>query len=262
MRRGLALAVILVAACGAGEVRVIVAAGTTLVDSGLIDALVQEYEDAHPDVELSVVGDATAQVLALARSGAVDVTITHAPDLEAAFEAEGRAALAETVFASRFILIGPERSVGGLAGKTLSEALAEIAAVETVFVSRADGSGTHMVEQAGWSAIGLDPAGEEWYLETGQGMGLTMQVASERQGMTLAELGAYQAAEEVLDLVDAGLARQGLDNPYRAMAVAGSPVEQEAVAFVEWLASPSGRRALAAIDARLFPLPVYTAVGG
>ncbi len=129
-------------------------------------------------------------------------------------------------------------------------------------MSRADGSGTHLVERTGWASIGLDPSGEPWYLETGQGMGLTMQVASERAAVTLAELGAFLAADRVLGLVDARLARAGLDNPYRAMAVSGSPVEREAVAFVEWLASPAGHAALAEIDARLFDQPVYVAVSG
>ena len=55
---------VLIAACGGSE-RVVVAAGTTAVDSGLIDALVEAYEAESPGVHLSVVGRATLDVLEL-----------------------------------------------------------------------------------------------------------------------------------------------------------------------------------------------------
>ncbi len=257
MRPWTAALILMLAACSGGGSRLVVGAGTSLVDGGLIDALAADYEAAHPNVELSVVGEATAKVLALSRSGAVDVTITHAPDLEAAFEAEGLAASAATVFSSRFVLVGPPERALTLSGSSVSEAFARIAADGLLFVSRADESGTHLVEKEIWREAGIDPTDRPWYLETGQGMGLTLQVTSERGGFTLSELGTFLAARANLALVNAGVTGSSLANPYRAMAVRGSLVEDEAVAFVEWLASDEGRDALRRIDGHLFDTTVY-----
>jgi len=251
-----ALAVWLVvagAACDAGGRRVVVAAGTTLVDSGLIDLLAADFEAAHPGVEVSVVGDASASILELARAGTVDITLTHAPDLEEAFIAEGRSGLTLHVFSSRFILVGPAERVGLVRGSVIEEAFESIAAGGWAFVSRADGSGTNLVEEAVWRSIGPIPRDQAWYIETGQGMGPTLQVASERQAFTLSELGSFLTAAASLDLVDAevvGGAR--LENPYRAMVVAGTPAEGASTVFVEWLGSEEGRRSVQGANRRLF----------
>ena len=47
------------------------------------------------------------------------------------------------------------------------------------FASRGDDSGTHKKEVALWAAAGLDPqqASGTWYLETGSGMGATLNTA-------------------------------------------------------------------------------------
>lgn len=257
MRPLIAAVILMLAACSGGVSRLVVGAGTSLVDGGLIDALAADYEAARPGVQVSVVGESTSKVLALAGSGAVDVTITHAPALEAAFEAEGLAAAAATVFSSRFVLVGPPERALMLSGSSVSEAFVRIAGDGLTFVSRADESGTHLVELEIWRETGIDPTGRPWYLETGQGMGLTLQVTSERGGFTLSELGTFLAAGSNLALVDAGVTGSGLVNPYRAMAVRGSLVEEQAVAFVEWLASDEGRDALRRIDRQLFDTTVY-----
>ena len=66
-----AMLLLAVIACAA-PTRVIVAAGTTLVDSGVLDELASRYETEHPDVELSVVGESTARGLELGRRGGAD----------------------------------------------------------------------------------------------------------------------------------------------------------------------------------------------
>lgn len=257
MRRvALSLAVCLLvagAACDTGGRRVVVAAGTTLVDSGLIDLLATDFEAAHPGVEVSVVGDASASILELARAGTVDVTLTHAPELEEEFIAEGGSGLTLHVFSSRFILVGPAERVDLVRGSPIEAAFESIAANGWAFVSRADGSGTNLVEEAVWRSIGSIPDEQAWYIETGQGMGPTLQVASERQAFTLSELGSFLTAAASLDLVDAGVVGEAsLTNPYRAMVVAGTPAEGAATAFVEWLGSEEGRRSLRDANRRLF----------
>lgn len=249
-------------ACSSGPIRVVVAAGTTLVDSGLIDRLAADFEVAHPEIDLSVVGDASAAILLLARNGAADVTLTHSPDLEQEFIDEGLASVHDSVFSSRFIMVGPPDQVDALKGLSGAEAVAWIGETGAAFVSRADGSGTNRVELTLWQQAGIDPSGRPWYTETGQGMGPTLQVASERQAFTLAELGSFITAAPTLDLVDAELDPSGLMNPYVAMAVANSPVRTQAEVFVAWLASAEGRESLQRANRDLFGSVVVYGTGG
>ncbi len=261
MRRLAAAALVLAAACGPGGERVLVAAGTTLVDSGLLDAVIVEYEAGNPGVELSVVGEATAQTLELGRRGGADLLITHAPGAEQAFVDEGRAARVVEVLRSRFVMVGPAERVTALAGLDPPGALAAIAARGWEFVTRADGSGTHERERELWNLAGIDPGGEPWYTATGQGMGLTLQVADQRAAFTLAEEGTFLAASDVVALVPVQLAPSNLlANPYRAIVVEGGE-EEAAAAFVDWLLRPEGQAAIERANERLFGRKIYSPAG-
>ena len=115
------------AACGgASSERVIVASGTTLVDSGFIDAVVDIYEEENPGYEISVVANSTRLVLELGRQKAADLLITHAPGQEAAFMAEDLASRHAPVFASRFVLVGPASWSARARSREIHEVLADV----------------------------------------------------------------------------------------------------------------------------------------
>ncbi len=255
----LAVAVTLASCGGTSPDRVVVAAGTTLVDSGLLDAIVERYEEERPRTELSVVGESTLHVLELGRRGGADLLLTHAPLAEEAFVADGLAASRRPVLCSRFLLAGPPDRAKVLAGLTAAEALRRLAGERWTFVTRADGSGTHAREVELWGEAGLDPTGAEWYVETGLGMGPTLQVADQRRAFTLAEIGAFRAAEEDLSLVEVRL-RAGepgrLDNPYSAIVVEGEQASA-AGAFVDWLQSPQGQEVIVTVNEELFGEVLY-----
>ncbi len=251
MKRLAFLLVLTVAGCGGSSERIIVGAGTTLVDSGFIAALVADYEAGHPGVELSVLDESSAQILSLGRSGAADILFTHAPEQESAFLADENPQLSEIVFSSEFLLVGPADRTASLNGLTTREAFAAIAANRFAFVSRGDGSGTHETELMQWANAAPSA---DWYLSTGQGMGLTLQVADQREAFTLAEAGAYYAAENldrlvVVDLIDPPA------NPYRVTVIAAAP--DAAVQFAEWLLSESGSMAMGRVNQELFGATVY-----
>jgi tungstate transport system substrate-binding protein len=259
VRRLVVLTLVALAAGCADSGRVLVAAGTTVVDSGLIDALVEAYEDGHPDVELSVVGRATLDVLELGARGEADVLITHAPQLEADYLAEhgGRAT---ALFSSSFHLVGPADRASELDGRTAAAAFGEIAARGWAFVTRADGSGTYERERAIWDAAGIDPDGAEWYAATGQGMGFSLQVADQREAFILVEAGTMAVTDAItLRAVALIGADEALVNPYTAIVPEGAP--SQAAEFVAWLVSPEGRGALEAANAELFDSAVYRPPG-
>jgi tungstate transport system substrate-binding protein len=246
------------AGCASPKTRVVVAAGTTLVDGRMLEKVIADYESEHPGAVLSVVGAPTARVLALARAGSADVTITHDPELEDRFLSEDGAEVVADVFASRFLLAGPPAMARGLGGMNAADAFRRIADNGYLFVSRSDGSGTYQRERSIWDQAGIDPTGEAWYTRTGQGMGLTLQVASQRQAFVLVEWSVWLAAKETSELVDTEIQPVGLENPYRAMAVKDSPARDVSVDFVLWLQSPEGRESVRDANRELYGFAVFT----
>jgi tungstate transport system substrate-binding protein len=212
----------------------VLAAGTTLVDSGFLDALVEAYEAEFPERTVSVVGRSTAEVLALGGAGSADILITHDPLQEEAFIAGGLSRRDETVFESEFLLVAPPAIARLMGGSSLDEALLRLVdrTVDVEFVSRGDLSGTHQRELGIWANIGGVPHEAAWYLETGQGMGATLQVASQKSAATFSERGAFLATAG-LDLQEVNLLDVPLANPYRAIVPVG--VSDEAEHFLDWL---------------------------
>jgi tungstate transport system substrate-binding protein len=252
---GLAMAAALaVGACGSGD-RVLVAAGTTLVDSGLMASIADAYEQAA-GTRLSVIGGSSAEVLQLLDRGEVVAGITHAPELEAEYVAAHPDSVATPVFQSEFFLVGPAGRTADLAGLDPVAALRAIAERGWTFVTRADGSGTYARELDLWRMAGLDPSGEDWYLETGQGMGATLQVADQREGFVLAEAGTFLGAE-LLDLVPVELNGDPalLVNPYTL--IVDDPTSPTAAAFATWLVSVEGQRVVSQFGVDRFGRSLY-----
>lgn len=252
MKRLLAILALLVVGACASPDRIILAAGTTLVDGGLVSRLVDSYEATRPGATISIVGESSARILDLGTRGSADLLLTHAPDLEAAFVAAESPRLSVSVFESRFVLVGPPATIAP--GLTFDEALALIRNEGLLFVSRGDGSGTHQAELEAWERVGGSPAAGSSYLETGQGMGLTLQVADQRQAFTIAEEGAFVVAADVLDIVEIETADHPV-NLYTLTIPAGAP--EAADPFAAWLMSDAGRAALAEINDDLYGSQIY-----
>jgi tungstate transport system substrate-binding protein len=257
---GLGIALALIAAgCGSADSpRVVVASGTTVVDSGLMERLVDAYRETGVDVNFSVVGAGTGEALALAAAGSVDLVLAHQWDLEEVFLAEHPKAVVEPVFSSTFLLVGPPGDPRS-DGRTITELFAAVAADAVPFVTRRDESGTYAKEREIWALTGVDPVGEEWYIETGQGMGFTLQVADQRSAFALAEGGSYRTVSGEISLVpiEVEVPSGLLENPYRAIVVEPDTASA-ALGFVEWLRSDAGQRALIAANQELFGDVVYS----
>ncbi len=254
-RAGLVLALaITVTAAACGGDRVVVAAGTTVVDGGLLDAVVERYE-AATGTPVAVTGAATREVLALGERGGADFLVTHAPAQEAEFLVRHPEAVSSRVFASRFLLVGPPERAAGLVGLDPPGAFATIAERGWTFVTRADGSGTHDKELEIWALAGIEPAGS-WLLSTGQGMGLSLQVADQRSGFILVEEGTFLVAQPTVSLVPVEWADDGAltANPYTAIAPSGDGAAADLLA---WMTGPEGVAAITAANVAAYGRLVY-----
>ena len=98
------------------------------------------------------------------------------------------------------------------------------------FVSRGDDSGTHKKELALWTAAGITPV-DVPREETGQGMGATLTIASERRAYTLTDRATYLALRDVLDLAVLVEGDAALLNVYHVYVV--NPDRHEGVAAAQ-----------------------------
>lgn len=198
---------------------IILATTTSLQDSGLLDELVPLFEDETGyDVQVIAVG--SGQALAMGRRGDADVLLAHSPAAERALVASGDGIERRLVMHNDFIIVGPEDDPADALGQeTLDDVLRAIAQTGSPFVSRGDDSGTHALERSLWEGVAIDPTGEPWYAETGQGMAATLQVASQRRAYTITDRATYLAQRENLDLEVLYQGERKLLNYYHVIVV-------------------------------------------
>jgi tungstate transport system substrate-binding protein len=225
---------------------IILATTTSTADTGLLDALVPAFE-RESGYRVKTVAVGSGEALAMGRKGAADVLLVHAPAAEEQLIAEGFGARRLAVMHNEFLLVGPVDDPAGAKGPSAIDALKKIAEKKAVFVSRGDDSGTHKKEKALWEKAGVKPAGA-WYLESGQGMGATLTIASEKRGYTLTDSGTFFAMQNVqLAVVVQG--DPALDNPYHVIEVKAAGVNAEgARAFADFLVGAAGQALIAGFE--------------
>jgi len=123
----------------------------------------------------------------------------HAPAAEKKFVADGFGVDRREIMYNDFVIIGPAADPAALKGKSIKDALQAIKAQQAIFASRGDNSGTHKKELSLWKAAELPvPEKETWYVQTGQGMLATINIAAERSGYTMTDRGTYIKYEDNL----------------------------------------------------------------
>ncbi len=249
----LAATITLVAAAPAPaqDKSIVVASTTSTQDSGLFGYILPLFK-AKTGVDVKVVAQGTGQALDTGRRGDADMLFVHAKAQEKKFVADGFGVKRYPVMYNDFVLIGPKSDPAGIKGMTdVAEALKAIKSKGAPFISRGDRSGTHIAELDLWKAAGIDIGKEKgpWYKEIGQGMGAALNTASAANAYVLADRGTWLSFKNRgdLDILVAGDKR--LFNQYGVMLVNPEkhPHVKKALgqAFIDWLVSPEGQKAIA-----------------
>lgn len=239
----------------------ILATTSSTADSGLLDALNSSFERRHPFI-VKTIAVGTGEALRLGEQREADVLLVHARHLEDQFMAAGHGSRRLDVMYNDFVIVGPPGDPAGVRGMDAPGlALARVAEVQAVFVSRGDSSGTHVREDALWQAAGITPAGT-WYLSTGQGMGDTLRIASEKRAYTLTDRGTYLAWKDRLELEIMVEGDPSLLNPYGVIEVRGAKNAAGARAFADFITSPEGQRIIAEFGEDRFGQPLFFPMAG
>jgi tungstate transport system substrate-binding protein len=244
---------------------VILATTTSTQDSGLLDSLVPRFERICL-CRVKTIAVGTGQSLALGARGEADVVLVHAPSLEKRYVADGMFQDRRLVMTNDFVLVGPEADPAGLRRATgLKDAFHRLAEGKAPFASRADSSGTNILELNQWKAAGLTPSGA-WYLQVGQGMAATLRIASEKGAYTLTDRGTYLAVRQDLALQVLFQGAPELLNIYHVMEV--NPEVFPNVnhdggrAFADFMVSPETQAFIRTFGAARFGQPLFTPQAG
>jgi tungstate transport system substrate-binding protein len=223
---------------------VILATTTSTVDSGLLDVLIPIFEK-RTGYRVKTIAVGTGQALAMGEKGEADVLLCHAPEAERKLVDSGAATNYQLVMHNDFVLVGPSADPAGIKGKGSVAALGLIAQKEAVFVSRGDDSGTNKKELGIWKAAGVTPQGK-WYQQSGQGMGATLLMASEKEGYTLTDRATYLAQKANVRLAILSEGDKALLNIYHVMQVNPAKFTKVnadgAKAFVEFMFAPDTQK--------------------
>ena len=180
---------------------ILLATTTSTRDAGLLDSLLPVFE-RQTRYHVKVIAVGSGQALEMGRRGDADVVLAHAPEAERVLTDSGYFVRRRLVMHNEFLIVGPSDDPAGLRG--LSDAVAafkRIAGYQARFVSRGDRSGTHQRELSLWKQGGITPAAPGgWYIESGQGMGATLQLASEKAAYTLTDRATYLAWRDKIRL--------------------------------------------------------------
>lgn len=274
MFMGLAASLLPATAQASGPV-IRLATTTSTENSGLLDFLLPAFTQ-ETGIQVMVLPKGTGAALRDGRDGNVDVVLVHAARLEEAFVAEGHGAYRLAVMHNDFVIVGPPSDPAGIRGmRDAARALRRIGESRSPFVSRGDGSGTHIKEQELWEKSGLPlkrevarrikggrtreevslyPGGMgKWYLSIGQGMGKALLHAEEKRAYTLSDRGTFlkyrlgRGGGLDLEILCEGDPR--LENPYGVIPI--NPKKHPHVRFdlaerfAKWLVSPEGQRRIA-----------------
>jgi len=247
-----ALASSLLATTGYAEDKSIVVASTTSTeDSGLFKHILPLFK-AKTGIDVKVVAQGTGQALDTGRRGDADVVFVHAKSAEEKFLADGFGVKRYPVMYNDFVLIGPKSDPAGVSGgKDIVAALKAIKDKETPFISRGDRSGTHIAELNLWKAAGIDIEKEKgpWYKSIGQGMGAALNTASASNAYVLSDRGTWLSFKNRGGLAISVEGDKRLFNQYGVILV--NPAKHPHVkkelgqAFIDWLVSPEGQKAIA-----------------
>jgi len=239
---------------------VILATTTSTRDSGLLDYLLPLFQE-QTGYNIKMVAVGTGEALKMGTEGNADVLLVHAPASELELMEAGYGKDRYLIMHNDFVIVGPADDPAGIKGSADTvAALKAIAESQAPFTTRGDDSGTNKMELSLWSAAGITPEGE-WYINTGQGMGDTLRIASEKYAYTLTDRATYLALKDTLDLDILFEGDKVLLNIYHVITV--NPDKWPNInydggkAFADWLVTDEVQKMIETFGVDKFGQPLF-----
>ncbi len=229
-------------------------ATTTSTDNtGLLDYLAPKFEK-DTGTTLKWVATGTGKALKMGGNCDVDILFVHAPASEKKFIATGYGVNRKQVMYNDFVIIGPKKDPAHIKGMNPSAALKTIKDKKEKFFSRGDNSGTNKKELSLWKNANVDAkSASSWYVQTGQGMLRTINMAAEKGGYTMTDRGTWikymsqKGDSNTLEIVVEG--DKTLFNQYSVVSInkekCANVKPQLAEQFTQWVINPQTQQTIA-----------------
>ena len=234
---------------------------TSVNDSGLLPYLQPYFEEAT-GYQMEVTSAGTGAAIKKGETGDADALLVHAKASEEEFIDAGYGVERIPFMYNYFVIVGPEDDPAGVKDcETAADAFKAIADSGSTFVSRGDDSGTNKKELQIWEAAGVDPNGQDWYVNVGEGMGATLTQAAERQGYTLSDKGTFLSNDAKNSLVILLGESEDMKNTYSMIAI--SPEKwpdtniDGANAFIAWMTGDEASELIANYGVEEYGEPLF-----
>ena len=234
------------------------------IDAGIVNVLEDQFEK-ETEIRVRHVGAGTGAALKIAEKGNVDLVMVHAKSLEEKFIRDGFGTERIPLMYNDFVIVGPATDPAGIKGlSAATEALRKISETGAAFISRGDGSGTHVAEMELWAKVGIKPSGA-WYkiYEKGaEGNVATLRYTDQQQAYTVMDRATYLSMKKEIKLVILVEKDEALLNYISLIPVNARKFprvnEKDVQTFVAWLTSPEkGQKIIRDFGKEKFGAPLF-----
>ncbi len=242
----------------------ILATTTSTYDTGLLDRLIPEFEEAYP-YRVKTIAVGSGEALSMGKRGEADVLLVHSPAAEKEFMDGGYGKSRKPVMYNRFVLVGPLNDPAKVEETdNIFDALNSIKMNHSSFISRGDESGTHQKELSLWKGTYQDIKGS-WYIQSGQGMGATLRIADEKSAYTLTDEGTFLSQKDTLSLRSFEFDDKELRNPYSVIIVSRRSSDDVntdgARDFSRYITSSETKRLIETFGKKKYGRPLFVPIG-
>jgi tungstate transport system substrate-binding protein len=255
-------------------VTLIISSTTSLYETGVEnDAIKPAFEAKYPWITLNFLAQGTGAAIQTAMRGDADMIMVHSPSQEASFLSDGFGVNRKIIAYNFFVIVGPTNDPAGISGMDPLQAFVTLKTLgeqgQAIWVSRGDGSGTNSKEKSLWAAAGINwteiRTETSWYLETGQGMTATLQVANEKNGYTLSDLATFLTNVNSGNIQMAVVVEASKDLINVYSVIADNPQNsnltdthfEEEMLFINWIVSDEGQQIFADYGTDTFGKPLF-----
>lgn len=223
----------------------IIQSTTSTRDSGFYKYLLPKYP-SYNSVTIKTIAVGTGQAMMNSRNCDGDLLIVHDENREKKFMNEGYGIERHMLMFNDFVIVGPSSDSANIKGSlSPEEAFSNIYHNKSKFISRSDSSGTNAAEMKIWNKSDLEPRifSGSWYLETGQGMGQSLNIAISLDAYTIVDRSSWVKFSNKKNHKVLFSNKKLMQNPYGLILI--NPLKcplnnyPEAKLLYDWLTSES-----------------------
>ncbi len=241
-----------------------ISAAASITDTGLVQALVEDFQARHPDIGVEVRAGGALAALEDGRQGRADLVITHHRPSEEQFVEQGFGQERVQFMYDEFAIFGPPTDPLKLAREPgLLSVVKRLAIARAPFLAPPPQSGTHLKLMQILEEAGVKP---DWpgFEITGTSAAATLHQAAQFESYALANMGTWLVNRELLARHIVPLYRDHplLRNTYSAIVVNPERVADaqsgKARLFLDYLTTDAGQGLIARFGETAFSTRLFT----